>query len=58
MTTTQPHAGSELLNKIVLPAMANAEHEFGIALGRINLEDMARERAGARASRVAAPRRT
>jgi Rrf2 family iron-sulfur cluster assembly transcriptional regulator len=37
------HAGSELLNKIVLPAMASAEHEFGVALARINLEDMARE---------------
>jgi Rrf2 family protein len=36
------HAGSELLNRIVLPAMANAEHEFGVALGRISLEDMAR----------------
>ncbi len=39
----QPHAGSELLNKVVLPAMASAEHEFGIALARINLDDMARE---------------
>src|ERR1700733_3917755 len=38
-----PHAGSELLNKIVLPAMAGAEQEFGVALARINLEDMARE---------------
>src|ERR1700689_1699254 len=36
-----PHPGSELLNKIVLPAMAGAEQEFGIALARINLEDMA-----------------
>ncbi len=51
------HQGSDLLLKIVLPAMANAEHEFGIALARINLEDMARDaramgkpvRAGARA---------
>jgi Rrf2 family protein len=41
--TDEPYAGSELLNKIVLPAMASAEHEFGIALARINLEDMARE---------------
>jgi Rrf2 family iron-sulfur cluster assembly transcriptional regulator len=38
----QPHAGSELLNKVVLPAMASAEHEFGIALERINLDDMTR----------------
>ena len=35
--------GSDLLVKIVLPAMASAEHEFGIALARINLEDMARD---------------
>jgi len=38
-----PHPGSELLNKIVLPAMAGAEQEFGIALARIKLEDMALE---------------
>ncbi len=38
-----PEAGSDLLLKIVLPAMANAETEFGVALSRINLEDMARE---------------
>jgi hypothetical protein len=31
------------LLKIVLPAMANAETEFGVALSRINLEDMARD---------------
>ena len=37
------HAGSELLNKIVLPAMAAAEHEFGVALGRISVEEMARD---------------
>jgi DNA-binding IscR family transcriptional regulator len=37
------HAGSELLNRVVLPAMASAEHEFGVALARINLEDMAQE---------------
>src|SRR3974390_1754961 len=30
-------AGSDLLIKIVLPAMANAEQEFGIALARIGL---------------------
>jgi|ERR1700761_7465628 len=35
--------GSDLLTKIVLPAMANAELEFGVALARINLEDMARD---------------
>jgi Rrf2 family protein len=37
------HAGSELLDKIVLPAMATAESEFGAALARITLDDMARE---------------
>ena len=36
------HGGSDLLNKIVLPAMADAECEFGSALARINVEDMAR----------------
>jgi Rrf2 family transcriptional regulator, iron-sulfur cluster assembly transcription factor len=35
--------GSDLLTKIVLPAMANAEQEFGIALARISLEDLARD---------------
>src|SRR5271169_5610420 len=39
----EPYAGSELSNKIVLPAMASAEHEFGVALARINLEDLARD---------------
>lgn len=33
-------AGSELLCKVVLPALANAESEFGVSLSRINLEDM------------------
>jgi len=36
-------AGSELLIKIVLPAMAHAEQEFGVALARISLEDLAQE---------------
>jgi Rrf2 family iron-sulfur cluster assembly transcriptional regulator len=36
-------AGSDLLIKIVLPAMANAEQEFGVALARISLEDLALE---------------
>jgi Rrf2 family protein len=35
-------AGSKLLDKVVLPALANAEMEFGIALSRINVEDMTR----------------
>lgn len=36
-------AGSDLLTKVVLPAMASAEQEFGIALARISLEDLARD---------------
>jgi len=40
--TDERPADSELVNKVVLPALANAEHEFGVALGRINLDDMAR----------------
>jgi Rrf2 family protein len=35
--------GSELLSKVVLPALSSAEQEFGVALSRINLEDMARD---------------
>jgi Rrf2 family transcriptional regulator, iron-sulfur cluster assembly transcription factor len=31
---------SELLDKVVLPVLADAEQEFGTALSRINLEDM------------------
>ena len=34
---------SELLNKVVLPALASAEQEFGVALARINVEDMTRD---------------
>jgi Rrf2 family protein len=37
----EPLAASELLNKIVLPALAGAEQEFGVALARINVADMA-----------------
>jgi Rrf2 family transcriptional regulator, iron-sulfur cluster assembly transcription factor len=35
-------AGSELLNRVVLPTLANAEQEFGVALSRINIEEMVR----------------
>jgi len=35
-----PPTRSDLLNKVVLPALAKAEMEFGVALSRINLEDM------------------
>jgi Rrf2 family iron-sulfur cluster assembly transcriptional regulator len=37
-----PNGGSELMNKVVLPALSNAELEFGIALTRISVDDMAR----------------
>ena len=37
------HNGSDILVKVVLPAMASAEQEFGTALARINIEDMARD---------------
>jgi Rrf2 family protein len=33
---------SELLVKVVIPALSAAEREFGLALSRINLDDMAR----------------
>jgi Rrf2 family transcriptional regulator, iron-sulfur cluster assembly transcription factor len=36
-------ADSELVNKVVLPALASAEQEFGVALSRINLDDMAKD---------------
>jgi Rrf2 family iron-sulfur cluster assembly transcriptional regulator len=35
-------ASSEMLIKVVLPALSTAERQFGIALGLINLEEMAR----------------
>jgi Rrf2 family protein len=41
--TDEAHAGSDLLTKVVLPAMAHAEQEFGIALARISLDDLARD---------------
>lgn len=41
--TDEAQAGSDLLTKIVLPAMAHAEQEFGVALARISLEDLARD---------------
>ena len=38
-----PQSGSELVTKVVLPAVAAAEHEFGVALSRINVEDLTRD---------------
>jgi Rrf2 family protein len=35
-------SGSELMDKLVVPALSVAEAEFGSALDRINLDDMAR----------------
>jgi Rrf2 family iron-sulfur cluster assembly transcriptional regulator len=37
----EPQSGSELVKKIVLPAVAAAEREFGVALSRISVEDLA-----------------
>jgi Rrf2 family transcriptional regulator, iron-sulfur cluster assembly transcription factor len=34
--------GSELMSKVVIPVLSVAEQEFGMALSRINLEDMTR----------------
>jgi Rrf2 family protein len=41
---TQP--SSELVEKVVLPILSAAEHEFGQALSRISLDDMARHAEG------------
>jgi Rrf2 family transcriptional regulator, iron-sulfur cluster assembly transcription factor len=39
---------STLLNKVVMPALAQAEHAFSSALSRINLEDLAHSAEGQR----------
>ena len=39
----EPQSGSELVTKVVLPAVAVAEREFGVALSRINVEDLTRD---------------
>ena len=39
----EPQSASELLKKVVLPAVAAAEREFGVALSRINVEDLVRD---------------
>ena len=39
----EPQSGSELVQKVVLPAVAAAEREFGIALSHINVEDLVRD---------------
>ena len=43
----EPQSGSQLVARVVLPAVAAAEREFGAALSRINVEDLAREAATA-----------
>jgi Rrf2 family iron-sulfur cluster assembly transcriptional regulator len=48
--TDAPPTGSELVSKVVAPALFGAEREFGKALSRITLEDMARS-----AEKLAAP---
>ena len=48
-------AESELLNKVVLPALSAAEQEFGVALGRINLDDMVRRAESLRPRATAVP---
>jgi Rrf2 family protein len=45
-----PTPGSDLLEKIVLPALAKTEQEFALALSRVNVEDMARSAEALRAS--------
>jgi Rrf2 family transcriptional regulator, iron-sulfur cluster assembly transcription factor len=37
------HGGSDLVQRVVLPAIAAAEHEFGVALSHINIEDLVRD---------------
>jgi Rrf2 family iron-sulfur cluster assembly transcriptional regulator len=41
--TDEPQSGSELVKKVVRPAVAAAEREFGVALSRINVEDLTRD---------------
>jgi DNA-binding IscR family transcriptional regulator len=41
----EPPAGSQLVHKVVQPALAGAERSFSAALARINVEDMARQAA-------------
>jgi Rrf2 family protein len=43
-------AESNLLNKVVMPALAQAEHAFSNALGRINIEDLVHSAEGLRKS--------
>lgn len=51
----EPQSGSELVKKVVLPAVDAAERDFAAALSRINVEDLARD-ARALEERPAEPR--
>jgi Rrf2 family transcriptional regulator, iron-sulfur cluster assembly transcription factor len=41
--SAEEEPASELMEKVVLLALSSAETEFGVALGRINLDDMVRQ---------------
>ena len=45
-----PLTGSTLLNKVVMPALGQAEHAFSAALARINVEDLTHSAAALRKS--------
>jgi Rrf2 family transcriptional regulator, iron-sulfur cluster assembly transcription factor len=45
-----PLTGSTLLNKVVMPALGQAEHAFAAALARINVEDLTHSAAALRKS--------
>jgi len=45
-----PLAGSALLNKVVMPALGQAEDAFAAALARINVEDLTHSAAALRKS--------
>lgn len=38
----EPQGGTAMLENVVLPALANAEQEFGVALARITIEELVR----------------
>jgi uncharacterized protein YjbJ (UPF0337 family) len=44
-TECTPFAGSALLNTVVMPAVAQAEHAFSAALASVNVENLARSAA-------------
>ena len=42
--------GSALLNQVVMPALAQAEEAFSLALGRLNIEELTRAADGVKAA--------